>query len=112
MKNLTPQSKSKLQKEIADLTASHSDEQVYFEGIRALKDVEQHGRLLTDFDNIPKKSRRAIQRLVKVYGKISDISMGESNTVESAYMLYRYLQQYCFHLSIYTGPHYSILSER
>ena len=29
-----------------------------------------------------------------------NISMGESNTVVSAYTLYRHLQQYCSHLSI------------
>ena len=29
------------------------------------------------------------------------ISMGESNTVVSAYTLYRHLQQYCFHPSTY-----------
>ena len=28
--------------------------------------------------------------------------MSESNTVVSAYTLYRHLQQYCFHPSIYT----------
>ena len=95
MKNLTPQSKSKLEKEIAELSASHSDKQVFLDGIEALKLGQQHGRLFTSFDNIPKKSRRAIQRLVKVYGKISDISMGENNTVVSAYTLYRHLQQYC-----------------
>ena len=29
-----------------------------------------------------------------------DISMGESNTVASAYTMYRHLQQYCSHPSI------------
>ena len=32
------------------------------------------------------------------------ISMGESNTVVNAYTLYRHLQQYCSHSSIYTEP--------
>ena len=29
------------------------------------------------------------------------MSMGESNTVVSAYTMYRHLQQYCSHASIY-----------
>ena len=31
--------------------------------------------------------------------------MGESNTVVSAYTLYRHLKQYCSHPSIYTPPY-------
>ena len=32
--------------------------------------------------------------------KTSDISIGESNIVVSAYTMYRHLQQYCSYLSI------------
>ena len=46
-------------------------------------------------------SKMVLEQKGKHTGYQHFISIGESNTVVSAYPLYRHLEQYCFHLSTY-----------